>query len=88
MGIGSDLLSFTGTEVSRYWGLSRLIANVSLTDQDLFFVDGEGTPYFTSSDAALTAEAQELFELRNAVIYDAFYGQQYITEEMNLTPAA
>ena len=86
--VGGDLLSFTGTEPSRYWGLSRLIANVALTDQDLFFVDGEGTPYFTSSDAALTAEAQELFELRNAVIYDAFYGQQYITEEMNLTPAA
>lgn len=82
--IGGDLLSFTGTEVSRYWGLSRLIGNISLTDQDLFFVDGSGTPCFSADDAGLSAEAQELFELRNAVIYDAFYGKQYITQALNL----
>lgn len=82
--VGGDLLSFTGNEVSRYWGLSRLIGDISLTDQDLFFVNGSGTAFFSADDAALTAQEQELFDLRNAVIYDAFYGEQYITEAMNL----
>ncbi len=83
---GGDLLTFTGTAVSRYWGLSRLIGEISLTDQDLFFADGSGNAFFTAEDAALTPEEQELLDLRNAVIYDAFYGEQYITARMNLPP--
>ena len=34
-------------------------------------------------DAPLTAEQRHLLDLRRAVVYDAFYGQQYITAAMN-----
>ena len=55
----------------------------SLTNIDLYFVDGEGRPSFSAEDADLSAEARELLKLRSDVIYDAMYGQQYITEQMN-----
>ena len=81
--IGPDLLELTGREVSRYWGLLDLVSRESLTNIDLYFVDGEGRPSFSAEDADLSAEARELLKLRSDVIYDAMYGQQYITEQMN-----
>ena len=82
--VGPQLLELTGgTEVSRYWRLLELVSQVSLTNTEQYFVDAGGTAYASQADAGLTPEEQEILELRSAVIYDAFYGQQYITEEMN-----
>jgi len=46
-------------------------------------VDGAGNPSFSREDADLSPEALELLELRDAVIYDAVFGKQYITDQMN-----
>ena len=37
----------------------------------------------SAAEADLTAEERELLELRDAVVYDAFFGEQYITAAMN-----
>ena len=81
--IGPDLLELTGQTVSRYWGLLDLTSQVSLTNTDLYFVDSEGQAYASADEADLTPEQQEILELRRAVLYDAFYGKQYITDAMN-----
>ncbi len=86
--LGPQLLELTGTPVSRYWGLLEKVSRVCLTQTDLYFVDGEGNPSFTREEAGLSPEALELLELRDAVVYDAVYGKQYITERMNLPPGA
>ena len=49
----------------------------------LYFVDGAGTPSTSVETAALSDEARELLQLREDVLYDALYGQQYITAAMN-----
>ena len=68
---------------TRWWALQDKIRQVALTNTDLYFVDGAGNGYFSANDAPLTDEAKELMELKQAVTYDAFYGEQYITEAMN-----
>ena len=54
-----------------------------LTNTELYFVDGDGNPSYSLEDSALTEEDRELLELRDAVMYDALYGKQYITAAMN-----
>ena len=81
--LGPDLLELTGRPVSRYWALLEKVSEVCLTNIDLYFVDGEGEPSFSADSADLSDGAKELLELRDAVIYDAMYGQQYITAAMN-----
>lgn len=81
--LGPQLLELTGGTVSRYWALLEQVSRVCLVHTDLYFVDGEGRPSAGRETAALTPEARELLELRDAVIYDAIYGQQYITAAMN-----
>jgi len=83
--LGPQLLELTGRPVSRYWGLLEKVGGVCLTQTDLYFVDGEGKPSFSREDAGLSPEALELLELRDAVVYDAVYGKQYITDAMNRT---
>ena len=83
-GLGPLLLELTGRKVSRYWGLMEKCAGVCLTQTDFYFVDGEGKASFTPEEAGLSPEARELLKLREAVMYDAIYGKQYITEAMNL----
>ena len=51
-------------------------------------MDGEGNPSVSPEEAGLSPEAVELLKLREAVIYDAVYGKQYITDEMNLPAGA
>ena len=81
--IGPQLLELTGQPVSRYWALLEKVSEVCLTNTELYFVDGAGNPSFSLADSALSAEDRELLELREAVIYDAIYGRQYITAAMN-----
>ena len=81
--LGPQLLELTGQPVSRYWALLEKVSEVCLTNTELYFVDGEGNASFSQEEAGLSAEAQELLELRDAVIYDAVYGEQYITAAMN-----
>ena len=81
--LGPELLELTGQQPSRYWGLMQLVSRVCLTDTELYFTDGEGRTFLSESDAGLSAQAQELLDLRSAVLYDAFYGQGYIKEAMN-----
>lgn len=81
--LGPQLLELTGGTVSRYWALLEQVSRVCLVHTDLYFVDGEGRPSAGRETAALTPETRELLELRDAVIYDAIYGQQYITAAMN-----
>ena len=83
--IGPQVLDLLGRRCSRYWGLQSLCSEVCLTETDRYFVDGSGTAYDSREDAPLTEEARELLALREAVIYDAVYGKQYITERMNGT---
>lgn len=81
--LGPQLLELTGGTVSRYWALLEQVSRECLVHTDLYFVDGGGRPSAGRETAALTPEARELLELRDAVIYDAIYGQQYITAAMN-----
>lgn len=81
--LGPQLLELTGGAVSRYWGLLEKVSRVCLVNGDLYFVDGTGKASRDRETAALTPEARELLELRDAVIYDAIYGKQYITAAMN-----
>ncbi len=82
--IGPKLLELLGAETSRYWGLLGLVSDEILMDHELYFVDSESRVFPSAEAAGLTEFQRELLELRQAVIYDAFYGQQYITAEMNL----
>ena len=81
--IGPQLLELTGQPVTRYWALLEKVSQVCLTNTELYFVDGTGTPSAGVEEAALSDEARELLQLREDVLYDAMYGQQYITAEMN-----
>lgn len=81
--LGPQLLELTGQTVSRYWALLEKVSEVCLTNTELYFVDGEGEPSFSLEDSELSESDRELLELRDAVIYDAVYGQQYITASMN-----
>jgi len=82
--IGPQLLELTGGPVSRYWGLMEKCAEVCLTRTSFYFVDGEGDPSVNLEESGLSPEALELLKLRDDVIYDAIYGERYITKAMNL----
>ena len=69
--------------MSRYWGLLNLVRRASLTNIDSYFVDGSGNPSFSPEEADLSDQERELLRLREDVIYDAMYGEQYITDAMN-----
>lgn len=84
--LGPDLLSVTHQPASRYWGLLQKVREVSLSNLDLYFVNQNSQPFRTVEDASLTPQQQELLQLRELVIYDAFYGKQYITAKMNERP--
>lgn len=81
--LGPQLLELTSQPVSRYWALLEKVSRVCLTQTDLYFVDGQGNPSFRREEAGLSPEALELLELRDAVVYDAIYGKQFITAQMN-----
>lgn len=82
-GLGPLLLEVTGQPISRYWRLMQKVSEVSLTNLSFYFVDGEGKASANRAAANLTPEAEELLDLRDAVIYDALYGKHYISDAMN-----
>ena len=81
--LGGQVLELLNQPRSRWWALQELVSQVSLTNTELYFVDGSGAGYLSADDAPLSADARRLLELRHAVAYDAFYGKQYITDQMN-----
>ena len=81
--LAPQLLEMLGTPVSRWWAMQNEVRQFSLTNTDLYFVDGEGRAYASAADAPLTEEQRHILELRSAVTYDAFYGKRYITAAMN-----
>ena len=81
--LAPQLLELLGTPVSRWWAMQNEVRQFSLTNTDLYFVDGEGRAYASAAEAPLTEEQRHILELRSAVTYDAFYGKQYITAAMN-----
>ena len=81
--IGPQLLELTGQPISRYWALLDKVSKVCLTNTELYFVDGEGEPSLSGEEADLSEQDRELLALRDAVLYDALYGKQYITAAMN-----
>ena len=85
--LGPQLMELTGGPISRYWRLLHLVSrDAAMTNLSFYFVDGQGNASGGREEANLSPEAEELLELRYAVIYDAIYGRHYITEEMNLPP--
>ena len=83
LSLGPALLRLTGQPVSRYWGLAERVANVELVSTEIYFVNGAGKPFRRRADAELSEAEEELLYLRECVLYDAVYGEQYITRAMN-----
>lgn len=81
--LGADVLRLAGVPMSRYWRLIELCQSVALADSDRYFADGDGKVYQSREDANLSSSDAELLDLLRAVVYDAYYGEQYITAEMN-----
>ncbi len=81
---GPQLLEVTGQTVSRWWALQKRVPQLAWSE--IAFVYGDGSLYHRREDAPLTEEDQELFYLRDCIVYDAIYGSQYITDAMNQSP--
>ena len=87
--LGPQLLELTGRPVSRYWKLLSMVSEeAALTNHSSYFVDNQGRASKSREEAKLSARAEELLDLRYAVIYDALYGRHYITDAMNLPPGS
>lgn len=84
--LSTDLLQLMDIPVTRYWGLMAAYGDEVLVNTDLYFVDRDGNVAASPEEADLSSEAQELIDLRRAVLYDAFYGKRYITEALNKLP--
>lgn len=82
-GLGPLLLDVTEQPMSRYWALLEKVSHVALTNLSFYFVDGQGIASSNRAAANLSPEAEELLDLRDAVIYDAIYGEHYISAAMN-----
>ena len=83
LSFGPDILKLTGQPVSRWWKLACLSANVQLVSREVYFVNGDGEPFYSQAQAGLSEEEEHLLYLRSCVLYDAIYGKRYITSEMN-----
>jgi hypothetical protein len=81
--IGPEILALGDREMSRYWAMQRRLSKALLVNTDLYCVAGDGTPYWNASSADLRLEDRELLDLRRAILYDSYYGQQYATQAMN-----
>ena len=83
LSFGPTILELTGQPVSRWWKLACWAAKVQLVSREVYFANGDGVPFFTQADAGLSEEETHLLNLRSAALYDALYGQRYITSELN-----
>ncbi|MBQ9522154.1 MAG: sulfatase-like hydrolase/transferase [Oscillospiraceae bacterium] len=83
LSFGPMVLELTGQPLTRWWKLACLSAKVQLVSREVYFVNGKGEPFFTQARAQLSEEEEHLLYLRSCVLYDALYGERYITREMN-----
>ena len=83
LAIGPTVLETANMPKTRYWAMQERLSQSLLVNTDLYCVTGDGMPYWNTSDAKLTDEDRELLELREAIVYDAYYGAGYATERMN-----
>ena len=83
LSFGPMILELTGTPVSRWWKLACWSAKVQLVSREVYFANGDGVPFFTQAQAGLSKEEEHLLYLRSCALYDALYGQRYITSELN-----
>lgn len=81
--LGPQLLKLTGQPISRYWDLLEKVSHVCLSNLSSCFVDGQSNAASSRAAANLPSDKEHLLDLRDAVIYDALYGKQYITAAMN-----
>ncbi|BAL01849.1 putative esterase [Oscillibacter valericigenes Sjm18-20] len=81
--IGPTVLKEADMPQTRYWAMQERLSKALLVNTDLYCVTADGNPYWNVSSAKLTDEDRELIKLRDAVVYDTYYGQRYATARMN-----
>ncbi|MEA5041791.1 MAG: LTA synthase family protein [Oscillibacter ruminantium] len=86
--LGPAVLNAADMPKTRYWAMQERLSKALLVNTDLYCVTAEGTPYWNVTDAQLTNEDRELMELRDAIVYDTYYGNRYVTDRMNQTVGA
>lgn len=81
--LGPAVLNAADMPQTRYWAMQERLSKALLVNTDLYCVTADGTPYWNISSAHLTDEDRELIKLRDAIVYDTYYGQRYVTDRMN-----
>jgi phosphoglycerol transferase MdoB-like AlkP superfamily enzyme len=81
--LGPAVLNAANMPRTRYWAMQERLSKALLVNTDLYCVTTDGTPYWNVSSANLTDEDRELLKLRDALVYDTYYGQRYVTSRMN-----
>lgn len=81
--VGTRLLKLAGMPLTRYWALQDRLSRALLVNTDLYCVDGAGRPHWNTREAALTEEERTLLRLREELLYDAYYGERYVTAQLN-----
>ena len=76
--LGSDLLDWAGARQTLYWQMIGRLGDSVASYTEYGFVAADGTPSKKPPEEyAGTVQRVE------AVMYDAFYGERYITDAMN-----
>lgn len=81
--LGPAVLDAANMPRTRYWAMQERLSRSLLVNTDLYCVTAEGDPSWNVSSASLTDEDRELMKLRDAIVYDTYYGQRYVTDRMN-----
>ena len=78
VGLGSDLLRWAGVPRTRYWRLVEQLSRQAANYTEYVFVDADG-----AADTKPSEAARPVVEAMEAVLYDAFYGERYVTDILN-----
>ena len=76
--LGSDILEWTGVRQTLFWQMIGRLGDSVASYTEYGFVAADGTPA-----AEPPEEYAETIDRVEAILYDAFRGERYITEEMN-----
>ena len=76
--IGSDILDWAGVEQTLFWQLVGQLGEQVYSFTENGFVAADGTP-----SKEPPADCAEIIGRMEAVMYDAFYGERYITDKLN-----
>ena len=76
--LGSDLLNWVGVRQTLFWQMIGQLGDSVASFTENGFVAADGTPSLRPP-----AECAEIIRRVEAVMYDAFYGERYITDAMN-----